>query len=505
MTEPFGCGDEQFIALRPEFVLKIDGAQPILYPLDHRGITIMFLSPWEGLALALLDGTRTHGRNQALYRGVFPASADEGSLVDFDNVLASLDQRVRGAPSTSSLGVEGLYTVSDHPIEEAVRYDPRDFIVDPADITRRRADPRTRGRLETPLAIATVFTHHCFTNCLYCYAERPRVAEMPLERWRDILDEMVEMGIMIALPDNGDTLARADGLRFLEMLLERDFYFFLSTKAPFSMDDVRRLVDAGIGRSVRGRERQIQLSYDAVDEKISAKLLGLARPRVEQNTQTFLNFRKLGLTPRIKAVVTGLNVDQMLPLVEHFYPLGARQFSFVRYARTFHRHQDDLFLRPRHGEIIRRQLETLAERYPDINLDEDLAYGAVSSPQELTQAERQRLWDRRSGCGGGWSTLGVAANGDVFLCEQMTLRDPYIVGDAKVQSLREIWDSDRLRSFIFPEREQFADTVCATCPNFETCMWEQGRCYRDAFYSYGSIFQPPPLCPRNDRPGLVMG
>lgn len=494
--------ENEFVALRSEFVLKVDGGRPILYPVDHRDITTMFLNPWEGMALALLDGQRPWGVARSLYEGLFPVSVQEGSGIDFDHVVTSLNTRVRATPQEQNLGPDGLYEVSRSPIGDAVRYDPRDFVVSPEDLARREQDPRTRRRLETPIAIATVFTHHCFTKCVYCYAERPRVPEMSLERWRELLDEMVELGIHIVLPDNGDVLARPDGMQMLEMVLERDLYFFLSTKAALSVDDVRRLTDAGMGKPVRNRLRPIQLSFDAVDEEVSTRLLGVKHPRVELNTQTFVNLREAGLDPRIKAVITSLNVDQILPLVEHFYPFGARRFAFVRYVRTFHRHSDELFLRPEHGDAIRRQLEAIAEQYPDVVVDEDLRFGADSSFESLTPERRKEIWENRNGCGGGWGSLGISANGDAFLCEQMVLQEPYVVGDAKVQSLREIWDGERLKNFIFPTRTQFKDAICGACPEFEECMWEQGRCYRDAFFAYGSVFEPPPLCPRNDRPGL---
>jgi radical SAM protein with 4Fe4S-binding SPASM domain len=180
----------------------------------------------------------------------------------------------------------------------------------------------------------------------------------------------------------------------------------------------------------------------------------------------------------------------------------------VRYLRSLHRHQDRLFVNTEMLNGIRRQLDTVRERYPDIHLEENLTgvspTGVSPTGPPVSPAERRSAWLDRTGCGGGWTALGIAADGRAFLCEQMALREPFVVGDATRQSLREIWDSPRLRAFIFPPRDRFTGTPCSPCPVFEECIWSRGRCYRDAYYSYGSVHHPPPSCPDNSRPGLVM-
>ena len=213
------------------------------------------------------------------------------------------------------------------------------------------------------------------------------------------------------------------------------------------------------------------------------------------------NFLTFGIMPKVKAVVTGLNYDQPEKIVDAFYQRGARVFHFVRYGRSFHRHTDDLFLDANAIESLRHQFESIRSRYDDIDVVENLTQQPSQQAHVDPQAKRA-MWDARIGCGGGWSALGISPNGKAFLCEQMKMAAPFFVGDASYQSIEEIWHGVRLRDFIYPEREQFAGTLCQTCPEFESCMWEKGRCYRDAYFSYGTVFHPPPLCPNNSRPGL---
>ncbi|NLT55203.1 MAG: radical SAM protein [Actinomycetales bacterium] len=482
---------DQYVCVSPALVLEVDGSRPVLYPLDVEDSHLFVLRPVDGFALSLLDGRRRVSDARAMFSTLFPDEPDGA----FDDIVRRVDETVRSSLRTRGRPARGILESSSRPIPDAVAHDPRDFVVDAREFAAQMADVRTRYRLSRPIHILTVFTHHCFTNCVYCYAERPRVDEMPLERWEELLDEMVDLGIRQVSPDNGDVPARPDGLRFLEMLVRKGFNFLLSTKAPFTEQDVRRLLDAGFAEPLRGRvHRGVQLSIDAVDDDVCARLLGTSRPQTARHRRTFQAFAGMGVTPRIKTVVTGLNADQILPLVRTYHDLGARRFSFVRYERSFYRHRDDLDVTADLLDGIRSQFDAVRSDFPDVDLEETVTSRSAATGA-ADEESRRRAWRDRAGCGGGWSRLGIAADGSAFLCEQMVLDEPYIVGDARVQSLREIWDGERLLDFIHPRREQFQETPCRDCAEFEECMWLQGRCYRDAFFAHGSVYHPPPLCP----------
>ena len=487
--------DTHYLGVKHEFILKIDGARPILYSLDYINTQIYYLTPIEGFVLSLLDGRTPFSELNRVYTILFPRA---------DTTLASLlkaiDQMVRLSPSQTGIGTDGLIEVSDSPIADAQTFDSRQFIISPAAFHARKSNPKISFRLDTPVAVYTVFTHRCLTDCAYCYADRCKMTEMSLDRWREIIREMRSLGMWLGCPDNGDTFARRDGIDLLECLIENDMHFLLSTKAHVSKEHVKRLVDAGFSRKVRGvMQRHVQLSIDAVDNEVSRKILNVKHARVGKTLETFENFLAFGIMPKIKAVITGINYDQPEKIVDLFYPRGARVFHFIQYSRSFHRHRDELFVDARAVSSLRRQFDYIRSRYSDIELVENL----TQEPQgERTPEAARAIWDARLGCGGGWSALGISPNGKAFLCEQMKMAEPFFVGDASYQSIEEIWQGEPMREFIYPERDRFAGTACHACPDFENCIWEKGRCYRNAYFSYGSIYHPPPLCPNNSRPGL---
>lgn len=490
--------DSNYIAVRREFVLKVDGNRPLLYGLDYIDLNIYLLMPIEGFALSLLTGTRRLADVRRDFNRFFPSEPPS----TLDEILLEVDQRVRLSPSQSGIGRDGLLEQSPDPIPDSQSFDPRQFVISPSDYFARVSDVKRMQRLDTPLNIYTIFTHRCVANCAYCYADRPRCDELPLSRWREIIREMASLDIMLAAPDNGDTFARRDGIDLLECLLEHEMHFLLSTKAYVSRETIRRLIDAGFTKKVRGvLQRRVQLSIDAVDEGVAARILQVKRPQVEKRAETVKNFLDAGIMPKVKAVITGINYDQPGRIVDYFYPRGARVFHFVRYHRTFHRHTDDLFVEPAHIEALRCQFDRIRDQYPDVTVLENLL-PSEAPPERPSREQVLDQWNNRIGCGGGWSALGISADGNAFLCEQMKMDEPFYVGNARTQTIQEIWDSDRLKDFIYPERDQFAGTICEHCADFETCMWKCGRCYRNSYFSYGTVYYPPPGCPYNDRPGL---
>ncbi|RFB83099.1 radical SAM protein [Rhizobium leguminosarum bv. trifolii] len=500
MTTQLSIGSDQFVAVRRDFVLTKDGDRPILYPLDYINTHIHFLTPIQGLALSLLDGASRFSEIEIFFHHLFP-DAEAGTLAE---TLSSVDALVRATVSPAGIGAHGVLEIADAPITKAIRVDPRCFVIDPRAYSRVMEGVKTRFRLKAPINLYTVFTHRCQTDCLYCYADRriKRGKEMHLARWRELIDEAAAMGVRMCSPDNGDTFVRPDGIDFLNLLVEHKMLFLLSTKAFLDRDAVERLVDAGFKEKINGVvERPVQLSFDAADEDLNSRLLNVKIPRTEMAARTFESFMVFGIQPIIKAVITGINVDQPKKIVDFFYPFGARTFSFVRYARSFHRHSDDLFVTGAHHATLANQFEAIRAEYPDIKVIENLSQ-APAPTGELTPERKQEIWRQRIGCGGGWHALGIGPDGGAFLCEQMAYEERFLVGNARRQSLREIWTGSRLLNFIYPSRRQFSGSCCETCPSFERCMWEKGRCYRDAYFSYGSVHTTPPLCPSNDKQGV---
>ena len=80
--------ERSYIALKPEFVLKVDGSRPILYVIDDEEDNITILQPVDGLTLSLFNGRRTLGEVRQVLARVLP----HGAAVDVAEVLRSVEE-----------------------------------------------------------------------------------------------------------------------------------------------------------------------------------------------------------------------------------------------------------------------------------------------------------------------------------------------------------------------------------------------------------------------------
>ncbi|GLB25281.1 radical SAM protein [Lacrimispora xylanolytica] len=486
---------KEYVAIRNDFILKKDEDQIILYPLDFIESKFITINPFYGFVLSLLDGTRKFSDVKADFNQYFPNCEQ-----DLEDLLTSLDTTIRKYPTQSGIGKDGLYLMSDEPITQSCSYDPREFIVSADKFRDRSLDIRNKKRLKTPICLMAFFTDQCQTNCIYCYAHRKREPEMSLENWKKIIQQMKALDIKLISLDGGDVIARKDGIDFLEELVKNDILFLLSTKGHFTKEHVRRLMDAGFKNKVRYvGERKVQLSVDAWDDEKVKVITG--NPNFKKNiTETFDNFMEVGISPKVKGVLMPYNVDQMYKIVEFFYARGARRFQFVKYARSFFRHKDEYFMNEEAINEAKIQLEKIHSQFPDIDISDDLNQMDLGGNWSLDL--KKQVWTNRSGCGGGWTMLGIAPNGRAILCEQMKQEESYYVGDLNRQTIMEVWNGKEMLDFIYPPRDKFKNTICETCDEFEPCHWEKGYCYRNAFFSYGTVYDAPPNCYKQMKLGL---
>lgn len=485
-----------YLALQNDFVLKVDGNKPILYPFDFLEPNLFVITPLQAFAISLLTGCHKFHDIEHQFHKFFPSAAANA----FRMILSEVDNIVRSVPTRSGIGANGVFERSEQPIEIAYRYDPRKFVINEDLFSRAMNDIHRLHHMELPINITAIFTNRCQTNCVYCYAERPKVPEISLERWKELIKEMRNLEIQLISLDYGDVFARKDGIDFLECLLQHKMHFLISTKSLVTRDDIRRLLLAGFAEKVRNiLARRVQISIDTLDDDMAAELTG-SNTFKDNIIRTFDNFMTFGITPTVRSVMTPKNANQPKKLVDFFYKKGARCFRFVKYIRSLYKHNANLFLDKNSIETIKMQLEEIRNKYPDIDIRDNMDLIDPGN-NEISAFDKQQIWEKSTGCNAGLFTLGISADGHAFLCEP-ELEKKYCLGDLRRQSIQEVWNSERMFEFIYPTRDRFSGTICYSCEEFELCWWERGCCYRDAYFCYGSIYDAPPLCPKQSKPGV---
>lgn len=469
--------DSDYLALRPEWVLRNEDQKVILYELSTIEAHYLVLDPISAVIATFLDGHHTVGELAETVRFV-------GSLPSVDQATRLLEEVV------STLNHENrCVDVLPQPAPWTINYDPLDFMISPRDFKPQR-------RLSRPLTLLLYYSGWCQTNCIYCYADLSnmrRLDHLSLQQWLPILDQAQDLGIRLIELTGGDPLGRPDSIDFIIQLVRRGFLFLLSTKCYVEAADARRLVDAGFTDPVGGVSRDFQVSIDSIDAAVVDRLMR-KRGHLQRAIESIQNLLAAGIPVRAKAVITSLNHQELRDYVGTLAGLGVRHFIFSTYARSFYRHDDDLFLSDDVKAAVDATLNQIAQERPDLVLEGDAM--RFSPTAKMSRRDVKASWKVRAGCSAGRSNLGVAPDGRAVLCEQMPLQDPYFFGDLTKQSILEIWNSPAVLDFIYPPRERFAGTACFTCREFDQCIHELGQCFRDAYFAYDTLFSPPPNCPK---------
>lgn len=465
---------EEVYVISPDWDLRRNGSRVILLNMDPFQIQYFILDPVDALIFSLFDGNRTLDDVILVISYILDANKESACNLVQDALTRINASAPRIMPKKELKGVD--YRT----------YDPFQFVIK----TESLEHPK---KLEVPIFIGIAPTHRCQTNCIYCYAERRFVApndELSLAAWFDIIGQCADLGIDRVEPMGGDFLARPDAVDIMEFLIKKEMQFFLSTKCHIDRTLARRFADIGMGN------RSIQISMDSPNAEIADNLT--RSPGFYQRAiDSLRNLIDCGLNVRAKATLTSLNARQAPELIRMWCTMGVRDMMLTDYSRSFFRHDDRLFCDPNDSAWVADEVEKLRTEFPGVKI----AYGAQArgvaqdALKQRSRKEEWENWESRSRCSAGSSSMMIWPDGIVTLCEQIPHTYDHIVGDVRKQTILEVWNSERLLEYIYPDREKFNGTVCYSCEHFDDCHRLSGHCFRDALFAYSSRYMPPPLCP----------
>ncbi len=360
---------------------------------------------------------------------------------------------------------------------------------EPAHIKLSGKSYQQKKRLDAPLSLLLMPSNSCDTDCIYCYAERKPVGRdehLTVKRWKELVDEAAAADIRIATFSGGDPVRYPGILSIIDRLIAREFIFSMTTKAHVSLAFASRLLDMGFG------QRDFQVSIDAWADDLADHMVRQHGYKAIAE-DSIRNLLRRGIRVRTNSVCTPINLHDVPNLLMNLARLGVRKSSIATYGRSLFRHSDDLFLSVEQIAWLGEQVDAVRRQFPDYDIKfngSTIEYNAVS------EEEKTRRWRDRAHCSGGTSAMTICADGSVILCEQMPQEEQYIAGNLKRQGLIEVWNSERMRELAFPPKEKFLGTICEECEEFDECHYEYGYCFRDALNAYGTIFGPPPNCPK---------
>ncbi len=471
--------ENKFLRLSDNWRLRVEGGHSILYSYDPEVLVWYPLSKEMTAGLLLMDGKKTLSEIKKILLFLF----DDVPETFIKELLESLMLL-----SSNEQNPNHIVEYSDLAFSETHRYDIENILKKMQTYTQEEYDRVESGLLLSPLNLTIMPTEKCFTNCVYCYSQRKETKTdemLSLERWFEIIDEASELGIELAVLTGGDPMAYPHIIPLLQKLIEKGFLFVIPSKSFISKELAQRMADIGM------RKAWNQISIDAVSNDIAKKMVGVEN-YAELAFESIQNMIEAGLNVRANCVMTPINCSEALELVKKLDELGVKKISIAGYGRSYYRHNDDLFLTDEQMEVINSAVDSIKnELNAEISCNMSRRDYSDASVEQRTQE-----WKERAKCSGGRSSMVIAPSGKVTLCEQMPCEDEFFAGDLSHQSIMEIWNSERIKFLMAPPVEMFKGTACEKCEDYEKCMNYYGYCFRDALFTYNTVYSPPPNCPK---------
>lgn len=446
--------------------LKHDVKRVILYESHEDGMVINqagFLTPSEAIILALFDGKRT-----------------------IEEVIKAAAEAFEETPENSEKNVKTILSKWSNALEEkgenmfTPQYNPIDFVIPAWQVDN------VSWRFFKPATLQFRVSDSCMRKCIYCNIEtkpREKFNLISLERWDQLAEETKELEIHAVILSGGDPFMYKGFIEVVKCFTKRGIHPFISTKSLVSKGTARALSEAGI--------KIMQVSIDAPNKEV-ADFLTHSNGAFEQTVQSIKNLIEAGIKVTTNTVVTSYNVLLIPSLVYFLNDLGVRKVKLAQYVRSYYAEYDvSLFVSERAGEWLENEINKIAN---DKSADIDVTFDYLKDFSAIDPKKKKEIFERRSLCTASRWGFVITGTGKVIPCDEIPVKDEYILGDVNSQSILEVWNSPANTKYTTPPREPFKGTICYDCEDFEECHRGKGRCFRDALKAYGSIYAPAPIC-----------
>ena len=467
-----------FVAFSDKWDFRIEGSFAILYPKDPESSIWFVLNKMQLSALLLMNGERQLGRIKVIMEYLL----DNLTKDEIKKIIEYLF-----ICSSNANNPFKLIETDDKPIETK-KYDLKSFINKINDYNAKECKKINKQRLNKPLELLLMPSYNCFTDCIYCYAERKYIKKedhMNIERWEEILDEAHDLEIKLAIFSGGDPFQYPHILRLLKKLADKGFIFVIPTKSHLNKETTQKLSSYGL------QNIWFQISIDALSTENQKKLVNI-KNYTNIAFDSIKNLVDENINVRVNIVLTPINYKEITDLIKKLDEASVKKISVAAYGFTLYRLKENLFLSKEQMDWVNKEVNKIKQGLKNAEVKCNLDSRDFSNS---TVEEKMPLWDSRAACSGGRSAMAITPTGEVTLCEQMPLKKEYIVGDLKKQSIMDVWNSKELIEFIHPTKEKFKNTVCYECNEYDKCHKIKGCCFRDTLFTYDTIYMPPPNCP----------
>lgn len=343
-----------------------------------------------------------------------------------------------------------------------------------------------------PFMIVWDFTSACNLKCVHCYerADKPMPDELKTEEAFELIDHLVDAGVVILAFSGGEPLLRKDFFEVLRYANKNGLYTSLATNGT--------LITSRVAKKLKKRGiNYVEISLHGVDAKTHDDFTGVPGA-FEKTIQGIKNCVKEGLYTCIATTVTKTNINQIPKIYKLACCLGVRKFVVFNFIPTGRgKNIVDQDITPEQREKLSKFLFSklidskgveayfTAPQFARVALEEGHCIPATHFyPGKELQGKLESIAEFIGGCGAGRLYCSIEPNGDVQPCVFMPIK----VGNIKEFSLKEIWHgSDALKDLR--DRSKLKGN-CNECKYKFVC----GGCRARAYGYFKDIHAPDPGC-----------
>jgi len=316
-----------------------------------------------------------------------------------------------------------------------------------------------------PLCLYLEVTNRCNLLCETCprtFEALEPPADMDFDLFRSIVDQAVGLKRAVLHGVGEPMLVRALP-QMIRYLKDRGVHVLFNTNGTLLREKrFAELIDAGLD--------ELRVSLDAADAKTYALVRG--KPffdRIVRDVTLLTDYQKrMNVThPRVSLWLTGLKetVDQLPEFVRlaarmGVYEVHLQRLVFDESGFGMARAESSLFEATQAEEQAAIDAASAIARELGVTLD---ASGATEPGLSLKRTE-DAPW---TGCRRPWSLMYFTAHGRALPCciAPFSARgyETYTLGDAKTQTLAEIWNGPAYQDFRAALRSDAPPKPCANC------------------------------------------
>lgn len=360
----------------------------------------------------------------------------------------------------------------------------------------------TEYRPSIPFSVNFMVTTKCVTNCCYCYAKRNISKELSTKEILSIIDECHEIGVVNLNLTGGDIFTRNDWKILLRRVRKYNYFPFLSTKKPLSIEDIEFLKSIGI--------TDLQFSLDSVDSNILQLTVAAESTYISKVRNMFEACKKYKLKLAIRSVLCCYNTS-VKHITELYNFLNSYRDIIIDWVITpafFSEHQKDyLKYAAQKADIsaVGEFITNLVKPFP-------ILLSKMNSKGYTLQKCRtvEEYVSKNQKCYANSYSMSILASGSCTVCEMLYEKTEYNLGSVLSHSIKDIWNGNKALTLYHLSQESFSNrTPCAICHVFDKCRNKLAKrvCYVDIAKMNdfnNSREMPDPRCPKAVKVDVIL-